>query len=57
VCLGVSLLIVLPLALKTPKHHFTVAARVGGDLLVWIGLAAGLRFVAFLVETLRGPRG
>jgi hypothetical protein len=48
-----SALLVLPLALRHPRHHYTVGARVFALLVVWIATAAVIRFLVFVVDWLR----
>jgi hypothetical protein len=53
VALAVSAVLVLPLALKHPRRHFTVQAHVIGDILVWLALATLIRLVIFAADWLR----
>jgi hypothetical protein len=51
--LAVSAVIVLPVALKHPRHHYTLGARIVGALLIWIAIAALIRLLVFVVDRLR----
>jgi hypothetical protein len=42
-----------PARLETPKHDYTVGARVIAGVLVWVGLAAIFRLLVFGVTWLQ----